>query len=107
MGRTEDQEGRENCRRERDRKKKLRVRCREIERKRENAGNAENTRRVYSVIKKENRERNFPRRGDERRIGNSGLQRDREHEKGGSGRTNSKIEQETKSHKIRKRKSWI
>ena len=29
------------------------------------------------------RERNFPRRGDERRVGNSGLERDREHEKVG------------------------
>ena len=37
------------------------------------------------MIKKENRERerNFSRRGDERRVGNSGLERDREREKGG------------------------
>ena len=34
------------------------------------------------MIKKENRERNFLRIGDERRIENNGLERDREREKG-------------------------
>ena len=108
--REDEQEGRENRRREREiTKKKLRVRCKEIERKRKNAGNVEYTRRAYNVIQKENRERerNFPRRGDERRVGNSSLERDREREKGGRGRTNSEIEQETKSGRIQKRKSWI
>ena len=41
-------------------------RCREIERKRENVGNAESTRRAYGVIKKENREREIS-RGEEMR----------------------------------------
>ena len=99
-----------------DEKKKRNARiCKEIERKRESARNVENTRRVYSVMKKENRERererererDFPRRGDERRIGNSVLERDKEREKGGRGRRNSEIEQETKSGRIWMRKSWI
>ena len=48
-------------------KKKRNARiCKEIERKRESAGNAENTRRVYSVMKKENRERGIS-RGEEMR----------------------------------------
>ena len=33
-------------------------------------------------MKKENRERDFPRRGDERRIGNSSLDRERGQKKG-------------------------
>ena len=40
--------------------------CREIERKRESAGNVENTQRAYSVIKKENIEREIS-RGEEMR----------------------------------------
>ena len=48
----------------------------DLERKRENARDMEN------MTKKENRERDSPRRGDERRIGYSHLEGERGHEKG-------------------------
>ena len=48
-------------------KKKIRKSqiCNEIERKRESVGNMENTQRVYSMMKKENREREGARKGKE------------------------------------------
>ena len=48
-----------------------------MEKKRENA-------RIWRINRdRRERERDFSRRGDERRVGNSGLERDKERKKGG------------------------
>ena len=63
---------------------------------------------IWRIIgERRERERDFPGRGDERRVRNNGLERDRECEKGGRERSNSEIEQETKSDRLWKTKSWI